>query len=155
LERFTIDYRIHLFLSVLDAISYAHARGILHRDIKPANIQIGPYGEVTVMDWGIAKPFQRAEGAASALPLDKTMLESHDQRVVETHLGSLAGTPLYMSPEQAAGRNDDLDDRSDVYALCLLLFEWLVLEHPRRETGTVVEVLAATVSRDYDWRDLV
>ena len=65
-ERFTMDYRVHLFLGVLDAIRYAHARGILHRDLKPANVQIGPYGEVTVMDWGIAKPFRRADGTAAA-----------------------------------------------------------------------------------------
>src|SRR5262249_24034206 len=77
LARFTIDYRIHLFLSVLDAVSYAHARGILHRDLKPANIQIGPYGEVTVMDWGIAKPFRRSETQIDVKPLDKTFVESH------------------------------------------------------------------------------
>jgi serine/threonine-protein kinase len=153
-ERFSIDYRVHLFLGVLDAVRYAHARGILHRDLKPSNVQIGPYGEVTVMDWGIAKPFRRSDGRAAAEPLDRTLLQSHDQRLLETKMGSLAGTPLYMSPEQAAGRNDDLDDRSDVYALSVLLYEWLVLDHPMKSKSTVIEVLATTIAHDYDASDL-
>jgi len=153
-ERFTIDYRVHLFLGVLDAVRYAHARGILHRDLKPANVQIGPYGEVTVMDWGIAKPFRRADGTGAAEPLERTLVESHDQRLLETKMGSLAGTPLYMSPEQAAGRNDELDDRSDTYALCVLLFEWLALDHPMKSKTTIIEVLAAIIAQDYDKADL-
>jgi serine/threonine-protein kinase len=154
-DRFSCEYRVHLFLGVLDAVRYAHARGVLHRDLKPANVQIGPYGEVTVMDWGIAKPFRRAAGSPEVQPLERTLLASHDHRLVQTHLGSLAGTPLYMSPEQAAGHNDDLDDRSDIYSLCVLLYEWLVLEHPMKGKSTVVEVLAATISQDYDASDLL
>jgi serine/threonine protein kinase len=153
--RFTLDYRVHLFFSVLDAMSYAHARGILHRDLKPANIQVGPYGEVTVMDWGIARPFHREARALAVEPLDRTLLESRDQRLVETHIGSLAGTPLYMSPEQAAGRNDELDDRSDVYALSVLLYEWLALEHPMTAKRTVIETLATIIGEDYDSRGLI
>lgn len=150
LARFSVEYRVHLFLSVLDAIRYAHARGILHRDLKPANIMIGPYGEVTVMDWGIAKPIPRSTAAGpQAEPLQRTLVESHDQRLLETQFGSLAGTPLYMSPEQAAGRNDELDERSDVYALGVMLYEWLVLEHPLADRGTVNEVLAAIITQDF------
>ncbi|HVY32634.1 MAG TPA: serine/threonine-protein kinase [Polyangiaceae bacterium] len=148
--RFSVEHRVHLFLSVLDAIRYAHARGILHRDLKPANIMIGPYGEVTVMDWGIAKPIPRSTAAGpQAEPLQRTLVESHDQRLLETQFGSLAGTPLYMSPEQAAGRNDELDERSDVYALGVMLYEWLVLEHFLADRGTVNEVLAATITQDF------
>ena len=69
--------------------------------------------------------------------------------------GVPVGTPLYMSPEQAAGHNDELDDRSDVYALCVVLYEWLTLEHPRKRTGTLIETLAAAISQDYDARDLI
>jgi serine/threonine-protein kinase len=150
LARYSVEYRVHLFLSVLDAIRYAHARGILHRDLKPANIMIGPYGEVTVMDWGIAKPIrQSAAKGAPVEALQRTLVESHDQRLLETQFGSLAGTPLYMSPEQAAGRNDELDERSDVYALGVMLYEWLVLEHPLAGRGTVNEVLAAIITQDF------
>jgi serine/threonine-protein kinase len=146
-ERFTIEHRVHLFLAVLDAMRYAHARGVIHRDIKPANIMIGPFGEVTVLDWGIAKPI-RASGPATAQvqPLAGTLVDTHDKRMQQTQLGALAGTPLYMSPEQAAGRNDELDERSDVYTLCVLFYEWLMLEHPLTGKQTVTEVLSAIIS---------
>jgi serine/threonine-protein kinase len=144
--QYSIEYRVHLFLGVLDAVRYAHARGIIHRDLKPSNVMIGRFGEVTVLDWGIAKPVARRDGSASARPLDETSVATHDSRLQETQLGSLAGTPLYMSPEQAAGRNDDLDERSDVYSLCLLLYEWLSLLHPLRDGKTVTEVLSATIA---------
>ena len=152
--RFSLEYRVHLFLGILDAVRYAHARGILHRDIKPANIQIGPYGEVTVMDWGIAKPIERKADGTDAEPLGRTLLESHDHRLLQTQLGSLAGTPLYMSPEQAAGRNAELDERSDVYSLCVVFYEWLVLEHPLQGKQTITEVLAAIISEEYTKRAL-
>ena len=148
--RFSVETRVHLFLGVLDAMRYAHARGILHRDLKPANIMIGPYGEVTVMDWGIAKPITPSQASGTKTEaLERTLVESHDQRLQQTQLGSLAGTPLYMSPEQAAGRNDQLDERSDVYALAVVLYEWLVLEHPLADKGTVTEVLAAIITQDF------
>ena len=153
--QYTIEYRVHLFLQVLDAIRYAHARGVIHRDLKPANIMIGPYGEVTVLDWGIAKPIRRDPSRPSNVePLERTLVDTHDRRLQETQLGSLAGTPLYMSPEQAAGRNDDLDERSDVYSLCLLLYEWLTLEHPLKDKKTVTEVLAAIISGEIDPKEL-
>jgi serine/threonine-protein kinase len=148
--RFPIEQRVHIFLAVLDAMRYAHARGIIHRDLKPANIIVGPYGEVTVLDWGIAKPIRRPDKDAPINPLDSTLMASQDARMQDTQLGALAGTPLYMSPEQAAGRNDELDERSDVYSLCVVLLEWLWLEHPRRDKKTLIELLSAIVSEDYD-----
>jgi eukaryotic-like serine/threonine-protein kinase len=146
--RFSLTQRIHLFLAILDAIRYAHARGVIHRDLKPANIMIGPYGEVTVLDWGIAKVLHQPAGVEPAQALERTAVDTADRGREQTVLGSLAGTPLYMSPEQAAGRNDQVDQRSDVFALCMLLQEWLALEHPLRHKTTVTEVLAAIISED-------
>ncbi len=154
LEKYGKTDRVRVFLGVLDAIRYAHARGVIHRDIKPANIMIGPYGEVTVLDWGIAKPLSRAE-PEDAGGLDATAVESQDTRLLETKAGSLAGTPLYMSPEQAAGRNDEVDVRSDTYALTMVLYEWLTLRHPLSHFKTVNEVLASVITHDYTKRDLV
>ncbi len=153
--QYSVQYRMHVFLGVLDAIRYAHARGVIHRDLKPANIMIGPYGEVTVLDWGIAKPIRReASPEGTAQPLASTLVDSHDKRLQETQLGSLAGTPLYMSPEQAAGRNDELDERSDVYSLSVVLYEWLTLEHPLKDKKTITEVLAAIISGEQDPKKL-
>jgi hypothetical protein len=66
-------------------------------------------------------------------------------------VGSLAGTPLYMAPEQAAARHDEVGPWSDVYALCVVLYEWLLLEHPHAKATTVQEVLASIIARDYTW----
>jgi len=102
---------------------------------------------VTVLDWGIAKPIKtRGDAPGDVQPLDRTAVDTADKRLLETQLGSLAGTPLYMSPEQAAGRNDELDERSDVYSLCVLLYEWLSLLHPLQHEKTVTEVLSATIA---------
>jgi serine/threonine-protein kinase len=150
LAQYSIEHRVHLFLGVVDAIRYAHARGVIHRDIKPANIMIGPYGEVTVLDWGIAKPIRRGDSSQGVEPLERTLVDTHDKRLNETQLGALAGTPLYMSPEQAAGRNDELDERSDVYTLCVVLYEWLSLLHPLKDKKTVTEVLAAVISGEVE-----
>jgi serine/threonine protein kinase len=153
--RFTLEYRVRLFLSVLDAMSYAHAHGVLHRDLKPANIIIGPYGEVTVLDWGIAKPIPKRAEKGAPDPRAPTVLDSLHQRLNETHAGQLAGTPLYMSPEQAAGLNDDLDERSDVHTLCTVFYEWLVLHHPLEDRHGVNEVLTTLVLSDYTKKQLV
>jgi serine/threonine-protein kinase len=149
-KRFTFEHRAHCFLQVLDAMRYAHSRGVIHRDLKPANIMIGPFGEVTVMDWGIAKPIGRKDPAAT----DVAIHESHGGRLLETQVGALAGTPLYMSPEQAAGRNDELDERSDVYALSVVYYEWLTLTHPLEGKSTLMEILGSIALSDYDHRAL-
>lgn len=134
-RRFTPEYRIEVFIGVLNAVHYAHSRGVLHRDIKPSNIMIGPYGEVTLMDWGIAK---RAGAAAPPTPAPSTTSDP-----ARTQPGDIVGTPMYMAPEQAAGDIDALDERSDIYSLGLTFLEWMTLGHPLERLQTVDEILAA------------
>jgi eukaryotic-like serine/threonine-protein kinase len=107
------------FGQVCMAVDYAHERGVLHRDLKPANIMLGDYGEVYVLDWGLAK----IAGAPELELLDRTHLEGGDLQ--ETAAGEVLGTPGYIAPEQIGG---EVDRRSDVYALGVILFEVLALQ---------------------------
>jgi serine/threonine protein kinase len=127
----SIPDRLRIFLRICDAVAFAHARGVLHRDLKPANIMVGPFGEVLVMDWGLAKILrvQLPDGAREADP-DATVFEKPKQAAtagdatevsVVTGHGTVMGTPGYMSPEQARGDVELLDVRSDIYSLGALL----------------------------------
>lgn len=145
--RFPFEVRVRIFLEILNAIDFAHSHGYIHRDIKPENIMIGPYGEVMVMDWGLAKsisdePRDDAElpaateamlaTSADLLAFDETQVAEVDDRTTRfrlTRQGDLLGTPAYMAPEQALGENDMVDHRTDVYALGVLFHELLTLEH--------------------------
>ncbi len=153
--RFTHEHRARVFLAVLQAIGYAHARGIIHRDIKPANIMVGPHGEVTVMDWGLAKTVQRSQPQGGSVTADGGTNAGAPARLLQTQQGALLGTPLYMSPEQAAGKSEKLDQRSDIYSLTVLLYELMTLEHPLAEKRTLEEVLSTIMTRDYSRAELV
>ncbi len=121
--------RLRLFLRICDAVAFAHARGILHRDLKPANIMVGPFGEVLVMDWGLAKIIRESEpdpGCGSEeTVVELARTETRDEDSTEgsgrTAHGAVLGTPGYMSPEQARGDVARLDERSDVYSLGAIL----------------------------------
>jgi serine/threonine protein kinase len=114
------------FIAVCNALSYAHSRGVLHRDLKPANIMLGKYGETLVVDWGLAKPLFRSETGASESTLQP--LAVHDPQPTRT--GAVLGTPVYMSPEQAAGGGDRLGPTSDVYSLGATLYHLLTGRPP-------------------------
>ncbi len=127
----SVPDRLRLFLRICDAVGFAHARGVLHRDLKPANIMVGSFGEVLVMDWGLAK-ILRTEVSNAAPPRDPeaTVFEkpkpaSFESDATEisvlTEHGTIMGTPGYMSPEQAHGDVEHLDARSDIYSLGALL----------------------------------
>ncbi len=111
------------FLDVCNAIAYAHSRGVVHRDLKPGNIMLGQYGETLVVDWGLAKSVGRPEPVpASATLDDRTLVPESGSDRRRTVQGDLMGTPAYMSPEQAAGRIDQLGPASDVYSLGATLY---------------------------------
>ena len=119
-----------VFLNVCDAIGYAHSRGIIHRDLKPENIVLGDYGEAIVLDWGLAKKIsERDDGMASVLLTDEAQTNA-------TRAGHAMGSPRWMPPEQAAGRLDEIDQRSDVYGLGAILFHILTAQPPN--TGNEV-----------------
>lgn len=115
---------------VSETIAYAHSRGILHRDVKPANIMIGAFGEVMVMDWGLARDLSEDSGRDSFFRSQVSKLSSDEYGTDDavTRAGAIVGTPGYMSPEQAAG--SEVNELTDVFALGAILTEILTGQAP-------------------------
>jgi serine/threonine protein kinase len=122
------------FLDVCNAIAYAHSRGVVHRDLKPGNIMLGQYGETLVVDWGLAKSVGRPEPVPASVTMDdRTLVPESGSDLRQTMQGARLGTPAYMSPEQAAGRIDQLGPASDVYSLGATLYCLLTGRAPFEE----------------------
>src|SRR6185503_2584583 len=122
------------FSSVCLAVQYAHERGVLHRDLKPPNLMLGDFGEVYVLDWGVAKLFGEPEAGER--------IDAAGDGIA-TMAGSIVGTPGYAAPEQIAGKATD--PRSDVYSLGAILFEILALE-PLVPRGGMARMLTDTLA---------
>jgi serine/threonine-protein kinase len=134
---------LSIFEQVCQTVAYAHARRVIHRDLKPVNIMVGSFGEVQVMDWGLAKVLSRAEktsalrGTGSAAA-DSTVICAGLRRDqlpagvtnANTEPGSILGTPAYMAPEQARGEVENLDARCDVFGLGAILCQILTGQPP-------------------------
>jgi tetratricopeptide (TPR) repeat protein len=136
------------FENICQALAYAHDRHVIHRDLKPANVMVGSFGEVQVMDWGLAKVLnQRPSGATDP---DEThggteIRSTRDSDGSETHAGSVLGTPAYMPPEQAVGAIGKVDKRSDVFGLGAILAVILTGHPPYAgNSEETTRVLAAT-----------
>ena len=121
-----------IFEQIAQTVAYAHARGVIHRDLKPSNVMVGGFGEVQVMDWGLAKVLPRGgvveDREAGKTPAHETVIataRSGDDDPDLSRAGSVLGTPAYMAPEQARGETDRLDERCDVFALGSILCEIL------------------------------
>lgn len=118
---------LQVFVKVCDAASFAHSRGVLHRDIKPTNIMISDFGQVYVLDWGIAR--LRARDTGDAGPRVRVSVDLAAQSEPDPP-GSLIGTTCYMAPEQLRGQHDALDERTDVFALGATLYQILTGQPP-------------------------
>jgi serine/threonine-protein kinase len=132
-------------------MAYAHARGVIHRDLKPSNVMVGSFGEVQVMDWGLAKVLARGGIAdeAKAEPVHETVIMTVRSGSAgsdsESQAGSVLGTPAYMAPEQARGEVDRIDERADVFGLGAILCEILTGRPPY--AGSTREEIRARAAR--------
>ena len=126
------------FIAVCNTLDYAHSRGILHRDLKPANIMLGDYGETLVVDWGLAAEF--AGGSDPYAGQADGNIKRPLPRAGARKAGGAVGTPQYMSPEQAAGRIQDLGPATDIYSLGATLYELLTGSVPFK-AATIEELL--------------
>jgi serine/threonine protein kinase len=130
------------FASACQAVAFAHTRGVVHRDLKPANVMLGDFGEVYVLDWGIAKIVNVPDLPAPA-PGERASITAGSDPGSRTLAGVTMGTPGYMSPEQLRGEGE-IDARTDVYSLGAILFELLCLE-PMHPKGTLQAVMTSTL----------
>lgn len=119
---------LNAFVTVCNTVAYAHSRGVIHRDLKGQNVVLGDFGEVVVLDWGLAKLVDLPDDDAAAAPVMPNQDGSWE--VDLTVQGQTIGTPAYMAPEQAAGRPDLVDQRTDVYGLGAILYEVLTGQPP-------------------------
>jgi serine/threonine protein kinase len=134
-----LDFRdlLTAFLGVCNAIGYAHSRGVIHRDLKPANVVLGDYGEVMVLDWGLAKVVADGPEADSTEPPLREQPAAGENPTIQ---GQVLGTPAYMAPEQADGRLDQIDNRTDIYGLGAVLYE-ILTGHPPFDGQNTEDVL--------------
>lgn len=116
----SIPTLIRIFMSLCQAVAYAHAEGVLHRDLKPENVMIGNYGQVMILDWGLAKLFDSPE---EILPANKK-----GAKPSSTRLGRIVGTATYIAPERALGQ--PATAQSEIYALGVILYQLLTLQMP-------------------------
>jgi serine/threonine-protein kinase len=124
-----LERLLGILLKVCDAIEFAHSRGVIHCDLKPGNVMVGSHGQVYLMDWGVAQRRAQAE------------LDPNDRATLEYGNATLSGTPAYMAPEQAWGRREEIDERTDVYGLGGLLYA-ILTRCPPHDGGSVDNDLA-------------
>lgn len=123
----SIPALIRIFLTICQAIGYAHSKGVLHRDIKPENVIVGKYGEVLILDWGLAKLTKQGSKEAEEDKSFVDTIEGHPLHAL-THIGKIVGTIPYMAPERALGSSATV--QADIYSLGVILYQILTLRSP-------------------------
>ncbi|OGV71136.1 MAG: hypothetical protein A2283_23690 [Lentisphaerae bacterium RIFOXYA12_FULL_48_11] len=172
IKNYPLSRLLNIFQKVCDAMAFAHSKRVIHRDLKPENVMVGDYGEVQVMDWGLAKVLQRKakkslrgkspefrvpgsglgiqskignqESSIGNAAIDSVRGDEVGE-VLKTMDGSIMGTPGFMSPEQALGKTDEIDERTDIYALGSILYNILTL-HVSVTGRNLDEILANVAS---------
>jgi formylglycine-generating enzyme required for sulfatase activity/serine/threonine protein kinase len=147
-DGWNITRALGVLLKACEALSFAHKKGVIHRDLKPANVMVGRFGEVYVMDWGLARvvgepaatddPPREGPGSVAVHAAGRREGDTPDSPLL-TREGDVIGTPAYMSPEQARGELGQLDTRTDVYALGAMLYHLLAGRVPYSEPGRRLE----------------
>lgn len=133
-EKYNLPHLLTIFLNVCNAIDFAHSKGIIHLDLKPENIQIGNYGEVLVLDWGLARLIDDMDADSLTPESSKDLLNISESDLDKTVDGEIKGTPGFMAPEQAAGINSKKNTTTDIYALGSILYSILTLKKPIKGT---------------------
>ncbi len=132
IEAFPLARRLEILAAACQALAYAHVRGVIHRDVKPENIWVGNFGEVILLDWGVAKVWGHADDNE---PINRSVLRPQGKNEMQlatlTASGQRPGTPLYMSPEQVDG-NRGIDERTDIFSAGVCLYELLAIREPFR-----------------------
>ncbi len=145
-EKYDFFTLINIFRKVCDAVAYAHSKGIIHRDIKPENIMVGQFGEVVLMDWGLAKRLAEAveNDDLSTREIEVDMFAEPGVTLV----GQIKGTPVYLSPEQASGRSSTVDVTSDIFLLGATLYHMFTFTAPY-VSWTIEEAVSRARECDY------
>ena len=129
-KKYDLMRMLRIYVKICNAIAFAHSKNIIHLDLKPDNIHIGDFGEVLVLDWGLAKQLDDEDGDVA--PLSKQIIvDSEEMSVLDKTIDGVAkGTPGYMAPEQVIGKNRERDFRSDIYALGAILYQIITWKKP-------------------------
>ena len=147
LSKDTLPRLLRTFVKVANAIAFAHSKQIIHLDLKPENIHLGEFGEVLVLDWGLAKFIGREDEFEDVTNIPDQFKEiSQETQSMMTLDGVAKGTPGYMAPEQAAGKNKEKDERTDIYALGCILYAILTFENPLGNRKDIRKMLHDTVT---------
>ena len=140
---FPLRRRLEIVAGAAQALMYAHARGVIHRDVKPENIWVGNFGEVILLDWGVAKVWGQPDDA----PQHPSLARPSESLQALTRAGDRPGTPLYMSPEQVNVNRAVIDERSDVFSTGVVLYEVAALREPFR--GRVIQETFENIIHDH------